>query len=118
MRAHRPPTPPGSAVPHRRGARTWPWLPACLDVLGAAGLLQRRLRRREACERDAIGRAAHVVEPDPMAELHRRRLAAVLTADAELDLRLRLPAPPHRDPHQVADTVLVEHLERVALEHA
>src|SRR6185437_16001409 len=97
---------------------TWPPLSARLDVLGAVRLFERSLRSREARERDAVGRAAHVVEPDAVAELHRRRLAAVLAADAELDVRLRLPPPLHRDPHQVADTVLVEHLERVALEHA
>ena len=46
--------------------------PAGLDVLAAVRLLQRRLRRCEACERDAVRRAAHVVEPDPVAELDRR----------------------------------------------
>ena len=66
-------------------------LAAGLDVLAAVRLLQRRLRGGEAGERDAVRRAAHVVEPDPVAELDRGGLAAVLAADAELDLRLRLP---------------------------
>ena len=43
------------------------------------------LRRREAGERDAVGRAAHVVEPELVAERDRARVAAVLAADAELD---------------------------------
>ena len=53
-----------------------------------------------------------------VAELDRARLAAVLAADAELDLRVRLPPPLDADPHQVADAFGVEHLERVSLEHA
>src|SRR4051812_178094 len=118
MRARRPRSPPGPAALRRRGARTWPPLSAGLDVLGPVRLLQRSLRRREAGERDPVRRAADVIEPDPVAELDRRRLAAVLAADAELDVRLRLPPPLHRDPHQVSDTFGVEHLERVALEHA
>ena len=36
----------------------------------------------------------------------------------ELDLRLRRPPPLDRDPHQVADALDVDHLERVPLEHA
>ena len=51
-----------------------------------------------------------------MAERDRARLAAVLAADPELDLGLRGPPALDRDPHQVADAVLVEHLERVPLE--
>ena len=42
----------------------------------------------------------------------------MLAADAELEVRLRLPPALDRDPHQVADAFVVEHLERVALEHA
>src|SRR2546425_12529056 len=43
-------------------------------------LLQRRLRRREARDRDAERRARHVIQPAPVAELDRARLAAVLAA--------------------------------------
>jgi hypothetical protein len=46
------------------------------------------------------------------------RVAAVLAADAELDPGLRRAAPLDADPHQVADAVLVDRLERVALEHS
>src|SRR5262249_62043518 len=80
-------------------------------------VLERRLRRREAGERDAERRAGHVVETDPVAERDRVRLAAVLAADTELEVLLRASPPLDGDPHQVADAVLVEHLERVPLEH-
>jgi len=43
-----------------------------------------RLRRRQAGNRHAERRATHIVQPDPVAELHAVRLAAVLTADADL----------------------------------
>ena len=80
---------------------------------------KRGLRRGEARERDAVGRARDVVEPERVAEGDRARLASVLAADAELELgrsaarprstaiRIRAPTP-----------VDVEHLERVALDHA
>src|SRR4051812_6685231 len=92
--------------------------PACLDVLAALRFLQHGLRRRETRERDAVRGAAHVVEADLVTELDRARLAAVLAADAELDVRLRLAATLDADAHEVADSVPVEHLERVPLEHA
>src|SRR5579859_3896505 len=82
-----------------------------------ACVLQRRLRGGETGERDAERRAGHVVEPDAVAERDRVRLAAVLAADAELEILLRTSPPRDGDPHQVADTALVEHLERVPFEH-
>ncbi len=51
-----------------------------------------------------------------MAERDRARLAAVLAADTELDLGFRSPTPLDRDPHEVADTVAIQDLERVLLE--
>ena len=63
------------------------------------------------------GRAGDVVELRPVAELHARRLAAVLAADADLQLRPRRRGPsstPHR--HQLADAALVQLLERVGRE--
>ena len=51
-----------------------------------------------------------------MAEGDRLRLAAVLAADAELDLLARAAAALDGDLHQVADAVLVDRLERVAIE--
>ena len=101
-----------------RQAADGPELAAGLDVLAALRFLQHGLRRGEARERDAVRGAAHVVEADLVAELDRARLAAVLAADAELDVRLRLAAALDADAHEVADAFLVEHLERVPLEHA
>ena len=64
---------------------------------------ERRLRRGKARDRHAVGRAGHVVEPDPLAEADGRGIAAVLAADAEL--QFRAPAPPAlaRDLDQRAD---------------
>src|SRR5499427_881179 len=52
----------------------------------------RGLGGRELGDRHAERRARHVVEPDPVAELDARRIAAVLAADAELELRALLAA--------------------------
>ena len=57
---------------------------------------ERRLRRREPRDRHAVRRAGHVVEPDPVAELDRARIAAVLAADADLELRSRACGPSRR----------------------
>src|SRR5204863_1073285 len=83
-----------------------------------AGLGERSLRRCQPRERDAERRAADVVEPKLVAERDRLRLAAVLAADAELQLRLGRAAALDPDTHQIAHSALVERLERVALEHA
>src|SRR5256885_1213299 len=48
--------------------------------------LQRRLRRGEARDRHAERAARHVIQPDPVAELHAVRVAAVLAADADLQV--------------------------------
>src|SRR5439155_9913763 len=64
-----------------------------LDVALAAGtdvrLVERRLRRGQARQRDAERRAADVVQAELVAERDRARLAAVLAADAQLHVRLR-----------------------------
>ena len=48
---------------------------------------QRRLRRGEPGDRHAEGRAGDVVEARDLAEAHRGRIAAVLAAEAEHDVR-------------------------------
>src|SRR4051794_24267683 len=53
-----------------------------------AGLLDRRLRRGHARDRHAVRGAAHVVEPRHVEERDRVRVAAVLAADAELQVSL------------------------------
>src|SRR5262245_17448459 len=73
----------------------------------------RRLRGRELRDRHAERRAGHVVQPDPVAELHARRVAAVLAADAQLELGPGLPALLRGDLHQRAHALLVQRHERV-----
>src|SRR5687767_13696112 len=65
-------------------ARTAPPAARGLRRRRDARVRQRRLRRGEPRERDAVRRAADVVEPEPVAERDGVRLAAVLAADAEL----------------------------------
>src|SRR5262249_46802496 len=79
---------------------------------------ERGARRREARDRDAERRAGHVVQADVVEELDRARIAAVLAADADLELRLDLAAAPRRDRDELADAVLVEARERVLRQDA
>src|SRR5207245_2594896 len=83
---------------------------ACLD--------ERRLCRREARQRNAVRRARHVVETELVAESDALRLAAVLPADAHLQIRLRRPTALDRDAHQVTHAALIERLERIPFQHA
>ena len=55
--------------------------PLCLLIF------QRRLCGGKPGDRHPEGRAGHVVQADPVAELDAGRLAAMFAADAELDLR-------------------------------
>src|SRR5436305_15253870 len=75
----------------------------CLETL----LLQRRLRRRKPRDRQAVRRAGHIVEADLVTELDRRRVAAVLAADAELQLGLDAAALRDGDLHQAAHPLAV-----------
>src|SRR5436305_14938620 len=88
------------------------------DVAADALLGERGLSGREPREGHAVGRARHVVEAEPVAEMNRRGIAAVLAADPELEVLPGRAATLDRDSHQVADARLVERLERIALEHA
>src|SRR3954470_10651277 len=81
----------------------------------ACGLLaERGLRRRQPRDRHAERRARHVVEPDLMAERDRSGIAAVLAADADLEVLADLAAALDADPHQRADAVAVDRDERIA----
>src|SRR5215210_4279994 len=92
-------------------------LAAC-DGCFDAGVLQGCLRRGQAGQRHPVGRARDVVEAEGVAEGDALRLAAVLAADAELDLLTRAAAALDRDPHQIPHPALVERLEGVRLQHA
>jgi len=76
-------------------------------------LPQRRLRRRKPRDRHAERGARHVVEADLVAERDRGRVAAVLAADAELELRTDGAAARRGDPDEFADAVVVDRYERV-----
>src|SRR5438105_11895357 len=83
-------------------------------------LLRRRLRfadggltRREARRLHPERRAGHVIEPDLMAELNARRVAAVLAADAEVQSVVGGLALLDRDLHQASHAWLVHGDERI-----
>src|SRR5258707_5575403 len=74
----------------------------------ARGLLaERGLRRGEPRDRHAERRAGHVVEPDLMAERDRGGIAAVLAADADLELVARLAPALDAGAHQFSDAPAV-----------
>ena len=63
-------------------------------------------------DRDAERRAGDVVQADPVEEVHRVGVAAVLAADADLEVGPGRPAALGADPDQLADALDVEGLER------
>src|SRR5262249_48522865 len=77
---------------------------------------ERRLRRGEARDRHAIGRRADVVEADVVEEVHRGGVAAVLAADAELQVAARPPPALDAGADDVADAGDVDRRERILLE--
>src|SRR5882762_8876793 len=79
-------------------------------------LFERRLGGGETGDRHAERGAGHVVHTHMVAELHRRRLTAVLPTNADLEVGPGAPAQPHRQLDELADALLVEYLERVVLE--
>src|SRR5438105_2243679 len=56
----------------------------------------------QSCDGDTEWAAAHICQADAVAELHRRWLAAVFAADAELDIGTRLAAFLNGDLHKLA----------------
>jgi len=58
-----------------------------LSIPAASAIRQVGLSRRKAGDRDAVRAARDIVQADLVAERDTRRLAAVLAADAELDVR-------------------------------
>src|SRR5436309_2761147 len=66
-------------------------------------LAERGLRRGETGDRHAVGRAGDVVEADLVAEGDGGGIAAVLAADADLELRARLAAARDADLDELAD---------------
>src|SRR5690242_8125181 len=85
----------------------------------AGGLLaERGLRSRKARDRHAERRAGHVVEPRLVAERHRGGIAAVLTADADLQLLSDFSAALDADLDQFTDAFLVDRDEWIGRQDA
>src|SRR5436305_705516 len=85
----------------------------------ADGLLaQRRLCRRKPGDRHAKRRAGDIIESDPVAESDRGGVAAVLAADAELDVRPCAAAALDTDLDLFADILLVNRDERIGRKDA
>ena len=81
-------------------------------------LFESRMRCRQACDGHAERRAAHVVQTCEVAELHRRRFAAVFAADAAFEVFACAAAFEYRLADQLSHAVAVEDLERVVLQNA
>src|ERR1700722_17488234 len=81
-------------------------------------LAERCLGGGETRDRYAERRARDVVEPDLVAERDRGRIAAVLAADAELEVLAHLAAALARDRDQFADALAIDRDERIDGENA
>src|SRR5207247_3325442 len=75
----------------------------------------RSLRSRQPRCQNTEWRAGNIIEFHFVAELDRRRLSAVLTADPNFQVRASLAAAFGGDLHQLSDTFLIERVERVLL---
>ena len=69
----------------------------------------------EACDRHAEGRAGDIIKADVVAELDRARVAAVLTADTAVELRVDGLAQRDGHLHKLAYAVLIKLCERIVL---
>jgi len=67
---------------------------------------------RQARDGQAIRRAGHVVETQFVAQHDRTWIAAVLTANADLDIRPRLATRGDREAHELAHAVPIQADER------
>src|SRR5215470_4027396 len=72
-----------------------------------------RLGGGEASDRNPKRRARNVVEPDFVTKRHRGGIAAVLAANAELEVWARPAAALRRDLHQLADALAVDRHKRI-----
>ena len=79
----------------------------------APSVAERRLRRRQPGDRHSKRRARDIVEPELVAERDRGRIAAVLAADPELEVRPRLASAIDADAHELADAIAIDRHERI-----
>ena len=63
----------------------------------------------------AVGRAAHVVKAETVAEFNRGGISAVLTADPELDVLAGSPALLNGELHESSNPLLIQGDERIIL---
>src|ERR1700675_3335577 len=84
----------------------------------AGAFAERGLRCGEPRNRHAKRRARHVVERDLVAERDRGRIAAVLAADAELEIFADLAAARGGDADELADARAVDRDKRVGRQDA
>src|SRR5216117_1845737 len=85
-------------------------------LLRAGACSYRGLGSREPRHRHPERAARHVVQPQLVAQVDRVRVSPVLAADSNLHPLARLATLVDRDPHQPADTFLVDRLERITRE--
>src|SRR5580658_9629472 len=94
-------------------------MPGLLVSVDSAQLVfESCLRRGEPRRKQTERRARNVVEPDAVAELDALRTAAMLTADAHLQVLPRVASLVDRALHQLAHACLIESGKRVLFEDA
>ena len=81
-------------------------------------LFESRMRCRQACDGHAERRAAHVVQTCEVAELHRRRFAAVFAANTAFERGFHLTSFLNGHAHELSNTVLVENGEGVVFQNS
>src|SRR4051812_23318856 len=79
---------------------------------------ERRLRGRKPRNRYAERRTGNIIQADLVAERNRGGIAAMLAADAELQVLASLAPALVADADEFADTLLVNRHERIGRENA
>src|SRR3546814_3460849 len=85
---------------------------------GTSFRFQCRLRCRQTRDGHPVGRGADIIETGLFAEMDARRIAAMLAADAELDVGARFAPAFGREVDQLPDAFDVKADERVGQEDA
>src|SRR5829696_6973638 len=85
-------------------------------LLIARRIAQCGLRRCQPRDRHAVWAARDIGQADFVAEHHAAWLAAVLTADADLQIRAGRSTALGAHLYELSDALLVEHLERIILQ--
>src|SRR5579883_219369 len=86
--------------------------------LARNALAERGLRGREPSDRHAEWRAGHIVEPSRVAECDRSRIAAMLAADADLELVAHGTPALDTDANELADAFAIDRHEWIRRQDA